>query len=60
MVMPPLMRPEAPMPDTARLMMNMADDCAAPERAEPSSKMPKKRMKVHCLVRTSDRGGRRG
>lgn len=45
----PFRSPEAPIPATARPTMNIAEDCAAPHNAEPSSKMKKQHRKVHCV-----------
>jgi len=41
-VMAPLMMPAAPSPATARPTINMAEETAAPQRTEPTSKMKKK------------------
>ena len=43
----PVNRPEEPRPAIARPIMNIADDCAAPHMAEPTSKTKKKARKVH-------------
>lgn len=47
MVRTPFISPEAPKPAMARPTMNMGDDCAAPQSAEPSSKVVKKTKKDH-------------
>lgn len=44
----PVNRAEDPRPAIARPMINIFDDCAAPHRADPSSKTKKKARKVHC------------
>jgi hypothetical protein len=46
-VIAPLIRPDAPIPATARPIINITDDCAAPQSAEPNSKMAKKLMNDH-------------
>jgi hypothetical protein len=43
----PFTMPEPPMPATARPTMNILDDVATPLRREPSSKRPRKNMKVN-------------
>lgn len=43
----PLMMPDAPKPAMARPTINIADDWAAPQIAEPTSKMKKNAKKVH-------------
>lgn len=47
MVIAPFERPEDPKPAMARPTMNMADDWAAPQSADPISKMRKKARKDH-------------
>lgn len=57
----PVNRPEEPRPAMARPIMNIADDCAAPHMAEPSSKTKKKARKVHWgRVRLSQASGLEG
>lgn len=43
----PFIRPDEPIPATARAMNNIIEDVAIPHRREPSSKMKKKTIKVH-------------
>lgn len=43
----PVVMPEDPKPAMARPTMNMIDDWAAPQRADPSSKIKKKMRKHH-------------
>jgi hypothetical protein len=43
----PFIIPAAPNPATARPMMSILDDTAAPQRREPISKTPKKNKKDH-------------
>ena len=43
----PFIRPDEPIPATARATINIFEDVAIPHRREPSSKMKKKTMKVH-------------
>jgi hypothetical protein len=38
----PLIRPEVPMPETARPMISAVEELATPQMIEPSSKTPKK------------------
>lgn len=49
MVKAPFVRPEAPSPAMARPTISMTDDCAAPQSAEPTSKMAKKAKKDHFI-----------
>lgn len=46
----PLATPADPIPAITRPMMNMADECAAPHKAEPTSKITKKTRKVHYTM----------
>jgi hypothetical protein len=46
-VIAPFKRPDAPMPATARPAMSMAEDWAAPHRAEPIWKIKKNPRKDH-------------
>jgi hypothetical protein len=50
MVSPPLTRPALPMPAMARPAMSMADDVAAPQTADPISKMAKKTKNDDLLL----------
>ena len=43
----PLARPEDPQPAMERPTISMADDWAAPQTADPSSKMKKNKRKDH-------------
>ncbi len=43
----PFISPEAPRPAIARPTISMTEDCAAPQSAEPSSKVVKKTIKDH-------------
>ena len=43
----PFSKPEAPMPATARAIINIFEEVATAQRREPSSKMEKKARKVH-------------
>jgi len=47
MVRPPFCKPDPPIPAMARPIINMVDEVAAPQRREPSSKIPKKARKAH-------------
>lgn len=47
MVKAPFSKPEAPMPATARAIINIFEDVATAQRREPSSKMEKKTRNVH-------------
>jgi len=42
----PFVRPDPPSPATARPMINMVDDCAAPQIAEPISNKARKKRNV--------------
>jgi hypothetical protein len=53
--MEPVNSPEEPKPAMPRPTINIVDDCAAPQRAEPSSKMKKNTRKVHCMRVSSRR-----
>jgi hypothetical protein len=44
----PFKIPALPMPAIALPMINMFDDTAAPQTAEPISKTPKNMINVHC------------
>ena len=46
----PVAMPEDPKPAIARPTMNMTDDWAAPQSADPTSKMRKKTRKHHWTV----------
>lgn len=46
----PLATPADPAPAITRPMMNMGDDWAAPQIAEPTSKIKKKTRKLHCVL----------
>jgi hypothetical protein len=43
----PFATPDDPTPAIVLPIMNMADDCAAPQRAEPATKTKKNDRKVH-------------
>lgn len=45
----PIVIPAAPKPATARPTINIDEEVAAPQSKEPSSKIPKKAIKVHCF-----------
>ena len=47
-VYPPLRSPEAPIPATARPIISILEDTAAPHMADPSSNTAKKLRNVHC------------
>lgn len=47
MVMAPNIIPAAPKPATARPTINIAEETAAPQSTDPSSKIAKKAKKVH-------------
>ena len=44
-----MIKPELPMPATARPMMSITDEVATPHRRLPSSKTPKKAKKAHLV-----------
>ncbi len=46
----PFASPAEPIPAIALPTMNMADELAAPHMADPTSKMIKKVIKVHCVI----------
>lgn len=46
-VIAPLVRPDPPSPATARPTTNIVEDCAAPHRAEPISKIQRKARNVY-------------
>lgn len=46
----PLATPADPIPAIRRPTMNMADECAAPQIADPTSKITKKTRKVHYMM----------
>lgn len=48
MVMEPFAIPAAPKPATKRPTMSIADETAAPQSAEPTSKMAKNTRNAHC------------
>ncbi len=50
MVKAPLIRADAPIPETARPTISMADDCAAPQMTDPNSKKAKNAMNDHCVA----------
>lgn len=50
----PLATPADPTPAITRPMMNMAEECAAPHTADPTSKMTKKTRKVHYMMILSE------
>ena len=47
-VYPPLRSPEAPIPATARPIISILEDTAAPHKADPISNTAKKLRNVHC------------
>jgi hypothetical protein len=49
-VIEPLANPADPTPAMTRPTMNIGDDWAAPQMADPSSKMIKHERKVHCMI----------
>lgn len=49
-VIPPLEMPLPPMPEMALPTMSMADDCAAPLSADPTSNIPRNTKKVYFLI----------
>lgn len=46
----PLATPADPIPAMRRPTMNIADECAAPQIADPTSKITKKTRKVHYTM----------
>lgn len=50
MVIAPLVRPDPPIPATARPKINMVDERAVPQRTEPISNNPRKARKVDFRV----------
>ena len=49
MVYAPLSSPDPPRPEMARPTINMFEDWAAPQRTDPSSKMPRKARYTHWM-----------
>jgi hypothetical protein len=60
--MEPLTRPEPPIPATARPIINIVEELAAPHSTEPSSKRQRKAKKVYfkinCVYNFPARGWR--
>lgn len=54
MISAPLMIPAAPTPAIARPTINMVEDTAAPQRADPSSKMRKKARNENLLLKCAN------
>jgi hypothetical protein len=44
----PFIKPEDPIPATARATINIVEEVATPQSREPSSKTKKKHIKAHC------------
>lgn len=53
MVSAPLIKPDAPRPDTALPTINMVDEVATPQRSEPNSNNAKKDRNDHWQRDTS-------
>jgi hypothetical protein len=54
----PFINPLPPNPATARPMMSMVDDTAAPHRTDPTSKRSRKARNVSCSSLATDLGFR--